>query len=65
MKVAWLNEEPLGGAIARLTGMGAPAVDPLCDALNDSRDAVRFVAARALCGIGDARALVPMLPLRQ
>ena len=50
-------------AVARLTEIGAPAVDPLCEALDDPRSAVRKVAARALCAIGDARALQPVLRL--
>ncbi len=48
-------------AIRRLTEIGAPAVDPLCEALADPRIPVRRAAAAALCRIGDARALRPIL----
>jgi RNA polymerase sigma-70 factor (ECF subfamily) len=48
-------------AVRRLTEMGAPAVAPLCGALQDARASVRLVAAEALCVIGDDRALGPML----
>ncbi|KKL45844.1 hypothetical protein LCGC14_2351550, partial [marine sediment metagenome] len=48
-------------AVRRLADMGAPAVDPLCEALGDPRVAVRRAAARALCIIGDPRALRPIL----
>ena len=50
-------------AVRRLAEIGAPAVDPLCVALDDPRSAVRFLAARALCSIGDARSLRPLLRL--
>jgi len=45
----------------RLAEIGAPAVEPLCEALVDPRLPVRHAAAWALCTIGDARALHPML----
>jgi len=48
-------------AIRRLGEIGAPAVDPLCEALGDPRIPVRRAAARALCTIGDPRALQPLL----
>ena len=48
-------------AIHRLAKFGRAAVDPLCDALNDSRAMVRRAAACALCNIGDARSLRPLL----
>jgi len=50
-------------AMERLTAIGAPAVDPLCEALGDPSIFVRRAAARALCRIGDARALRPILRL--
>lgn len=46
--------------VKALAEMGASAVDPLCVALDDSRQAVRKVAAYALCHIGDARASDPL-----
>jgi len=48
-------------SINRLAEIGPPAVDPLCEALGDSRIPVRRAAARALCEIGDERALRPIL----
>ncbi len=50
-------------ALRRLAEIGAPAVDPLCEALGDPRRAVRMASARVLCTIGDARALRPVLRL--
>jgi len=47
--------------IERLVEIGAPAVQPLCEALRDPRPAVRRGAANALCAIGDPRALNPIL----
>jgi len=47
--------------LRRLIEIGAPAVGPLCEALKDPRIAVCHVAARALCAIGDRRALQPIL----
>lgn len=47
--------------IERLVEIGAPAVEPLCEALSDPRPAVRRGAANALCAIGDPRALNPIL----
>ncbi len=49
--------------IERLVEIGAPAVDPLCEALSDPRAPVRRAAANALCAIGDQRALGPILRL--
>jgi len=48
-------------AIRRLGEIGAPAVDPLCEALGDPRISVQRAAARALCQIGDPRALRPII----
>ena len=48
-------------ALRRLAEIGAPAVDPLCEALSDPSYTVRLLAARALCAIGDPRALRPLL----
>ena len=48
-------------ALRRLEAMGAPAVDPLCEAMGDPGAMVRRLAARALCRIGDARALRPVM----
>ena len=48
-------------AVKRLAEFGPAAVDLLCKALGDSRMAVRRAAAWALCAIGDARALRPIL----
>ena len=50
-------------ATDRLVEIGPPAVDPLCDALDDPNAAVRQVALRALCYIGDERARRPVLRL--
>ncbi len=44
-----------------LSALGAPAVDPLKEALADERQAVRVLAAQALCEIGDDRALDPLI----
>jgi len=52
-----------GRAVQQLAELGAPAVEPLCEALSDPRIAVRRVAACALCRIGDERALQPILRL--
>ncbi|HIJ66013.1 MAG TPA: RNA polymerase sigma factor [Candidatus Hydrogenedentes bacterium] len=51
------------GVVGRLAEIGVPAVGALCDALGDSRSAVRVAAARALCLIADERALRPVLRL--
>ena len=50
-------------AIRQLAGMGEPAVQLLLGALEDGRIPVRRAAARALCRIGDPRALRPLLRL--
>lgn len=47
--------------VKRLSELGPAAVDDLCAALGDQRMLVRRVAARALCSIGDARAIPPIL----
>ena len=47
-----------------LADIGSQAVEPLCQAMGDPRDVVREVAARALCRIGDRRALGPILSRR-
>ncbi len=44
-----------------LARLGPPAVEPLCMALENVRVPVRQAAARALCTIGDVRALRPLL----
>jgi len=49
------------GEVERLVEIGAPAVEPLLQALDDPRAAVRRGAANALCAIGDPRALDPIL----
>ena len=54
-----------GGTVKRLQEIGPPAVDPLCDALEDPRGAVRQVALRALCLLGDERAKLPVVRLLQ
>jgi len=61
LDVAAVRGEEHERAIKRLTEIGAPAVDPLCEALGDPRIPVRRAAGRALCGIGDPRALQPLL----
>ncbi len=48
-------------AIGDLSALGAQAVDPLKAALADERQAVRLLAAQALCEIGDERALMPLI----
>lgn len=48
-------------SLEKLDILGTAAVAPLCEALEDPRDTVRLVAARALCKIGDSRALNPIL----
>jgi HEAT repeat protein len=48
-------------AVGQLAQMGGRAVEPLCEAVGDPRPVIRRVAARALCRIGDARALGPVL----
>jgi len=52
-----------GHAVQQLVELGAPAVEPLCEALSDPRIAVRRAAACALCRIGDEGALKPILRL--
>ena len=50
-------------ATERLVEIGSAAVDPLCEALQNPSAAVRQVALRALCYIGDERARRPVLRL--
>ena len=47
--------------IQRIVQIGGPAIEPLCQALDDPIHTVRLLAARGLCAIGDSRALGPML----
>jgi len=63
LDVADLQAQRREQAVRRLAEIGAPAVAPLCEALKDRRVTVRRVAARALCQIGDARALKPVMRL--
>jgi RNA polymerase sigma-70 factor (ECF subfamily) len=55
------DKEERARVARQLAEMGEPAVEPLCHALEDPRDFIRDLAARALCHIGDARALGPLL----
>src|SRR3972149_1872046 len=48
---------PLQAAKEALVEIGAPAVDPLIDALQDKDDGVCMAAIEALASIGDARAI--------
>ena len=61
------DEDPAvrGGVVDALVDIGAPAVGPLVDALQDAHAALRgrSAAAEALGRIGDARATEPLLPL--
>ena len=50
-------------AIEILGALGPGAVEPLIRALEDKRKWVRYTATFALCAIGDARALQPVLQL--
>jgi len=61
LDAATANAEEREASIRRLAEIGEPAVNPLCEALGDPRDPVRRAAAYALCAIGDARALRPIL----
>ena len=61
LEAAARHGEERGRAVERLTEIGAPAVAPLCEALKDPRLPVLRTAARALCAIGDPRALQPLL----
>ncbi|NKB69482.1 MAG: sigma-70 family RNA polymerase sigma factor [Candidatus Latescibacteria bacterium] len=58
-----LHRDQRQQAIAELAALGGPAVDPLCEALEDRRQWVRYAAALALCAIGDERAAQPVLRL--
>ncbi len=51
----------LRAEIDRLTSIGAPAVEPLCKALDHPRPSVRRGATHALCALGDQRAFELML----
>lgn len=57
------NDTLQAEAVRKLTEMGEPAVDPLCELLGDQEHPARYIAARALCEIGDPRALQPILRL--
>jgi len=48
-------------AAAALLRIGAPAVEPLIQALKDKDPVIRFGAADALGGIGDRRAVGPLI----
>jgi len=50
-------------SLLRLSEMGLPAVEPLSEALDDSKKEIRHVAAFALCAIGDTRAVQPLLQM--
>ena len=50
-------------SIEILGSLGATAVEPLIQALEDKRKWVRYTATFALCEMGDARALQPILQL--
>jgi HEAT repeat protein len=63
LEVVATRKEEREAAIKRLAEIGAPAVDPLSEALGDARAPVRLAAARALCAIGDPRSLRPILRL--
>jgi RNA polymerase sigma-70 factor (ECF subfamily) len=51
----------LRAEIDRLASIGAPAVEPLCKALDHPRPSVRRGAAHALCALGDERAVEALL----
>ncbi|MCP4617865.1 MAG: RNA polymerase sigma factor, partial [Bradyrhizobium sp.] len=55
------SEDRHAKAVRDLSALGAPAVDPLKEALADERHAVRMLAAQALCEIGDERAMMPLI----
>lgn len=57
------NDALQAETIQKLTQMGEPAVDPLCELLGNLEHPARYIAARALCEIGDPRALQPVLRL--
>lgn len=61
LDAAAASEDRHAKAVRELSVLGAPAVDPLNEALADERQAVRLVAAQALCEIGDERALMPLV----
>ena len=61
LDAAAASEDRHAKAVRELSALGAPAVDPLNEALADERQAVRLLAARALCEIGDERALMPLI----
>jgi len=62
LDVAAVRGQEHEDAVRRLVEIGPPAVDQLCDAVReDPRQPVRRAAAAALCRIGDARALRPVL----
>ena len=61
LDAAAASEDRHAKAVRELSALGAPAVDPLNEALADERQAVRMLAAQALCEIGDERALMPLI----
>jgi len=63
LDAAMAGAEKREESIRQLAEIGPAAVEPLCEALNDPRIPVRRAAARALCEIGDERALGPILRL--
>ena len=58
--VSWSVHEAAGAALAQI---GAAAVEPLLNALEDNNREVRVNAARALAEIGDDRAVAPLTAL--
>ena len=63
LDIADLRRERRDEVIGRLAALGSAAVLSLCEALADARVEPRKAAAEALCRIGDARALGPLLEL--
>jgi len=57
------NDAHQAEAVQKLTAIGEPVVDPLCELLGDLEHPARYIAARVLCDIGDPRALQPILRL--
>jgi RNA polymerase sigma-70 factor, ECF subfamily len=50
-------------AVDALSALGADAIEPLARAVDEGREAIRRIAAEALCRISDPRALNPLLRL--
>jgi hypothetical protein len=63
LDLAVTRKERRDDVISRLTALGPAGVASLCEALGDTRVEIRKAAAEALCRIGDARALGPLLEL--